>query len=88
MTRLNMVSNLIDIDINLKKLQFQKQRQQSTLGRLKNAVQSVTDSFRSPFITKQRLMLKSDLMELFKATESDALEYFYLQAASFRLEVW
>ena len=83
-TRINMISQLIDIDINLKKLQLKRNQQKKTIERLTKTLEDVRNSVNNPLVAQQRLMFKSDLIESFRGIESDALEYLYLQAASYR----
>ena len=83
-TRLNMIGQLVDIGINLKTLQFQGDRQQKTIARMEKAADAIKNTIESPTTAQALLMLKSDLMASFRSTELNALEYLYLQAASYK----
>ena len=83
-SRLDMFSNLIDIDLNLKKLQYQKKRQLATIEELRKSKDKAEETISGGTAMVQRLQLKSNLIQAFRSFESDALENFFLQAAAYR----
>ena len=79
--RIEMISQLIDIDINMRKLILQKERQTATIENLRRSKeQSATKSY----LKEPRLLLKSNLIEAFRATETIALENLFHLVAAYR----
>ena len=83
-SRLDMIGNLIDIDLNLKKLQFQLNRQQKTIKDLKKVKSESGQTITGGSAVKERLQFKSHLIQAFRSFETDALENFYLQSTAYR----
>ena len=79
--RIEMISQLIDIDINMRKLKLQQERQSATIQNLERSKeQSATKSY----VKEPRLLLKSNLIQAFRATETIALENLFHLVAAYR----
>ena len=78
-SRIEMISQLIDIDINSKKLRIQKENQLENVANLEKSLEELGTN---EYVIEQRLLFKSNLIQVFRNTEADALEnIFHLAAA-------
>ena len=82
--RLNVIGQAIQHDINLKMLQFKKERIEETLRALTEATGDVQLGTFNPALQKARLLFKDRMLGIFKNIEKDVLHGLYKKAIAFQ----
>ena len=82
--RLNVIGLAIRHDINLKQLQFKKERLQATIDALNQGRSQVIGSTFNPAIQKAIVLFKSNMLQVFRDIEEEVFQKLYLKAQAFR----
>ena len=82
--RLNLIGLAIRHDINLKQLQFQKQRIEGTITALTQGMAESKKGTFNPAIQKTILLFKSNMVDVFRSIAKGVLHTLYLKSQAFK----
>ena len=83
-SRLNVIGQVIEHDINIKQLQFKKQRLQATINELSDVTDKSNLGVFNPALQNARLLFKERMVEVFREIEKDVLRALYEKAKAFQ----
>ena len=82
--RLNVMGQAIQHDINIKQLQFKKERIETTIQSLTEATRESNLRTYNPAMEKARLIFKEKMIEVFRSIEKDVLRGLYKKSIAFQ----
>ena len=82
--RINVMGQAIQHDINIKQLQFKKERIETTIQSLTEATRESSLGTYNPAMEKARLLFKERMVEVFRGIEKDVLRGLYKKSIAFQ----